>query len=115
MLTTMPKIIFTHHALLRLKERKLNQKLVEQSILHPTSHTPGKEANSIEYVYKWEHRTITTVVKPTREGDLLVVSTWLDPPFMGTKDYKKQEYYRSYKKASFWGKVWLEFKKIIGI
>lgn len=111
----MIKIIFTSHAKLRLKQRRLTEQLIRQTILYPNSYCSGKEPNSIEYTKHFGERTITVITKPTKEGDLLVVSAWIDPPYPGTLDHKKQQTYKEFKKASFWGKIWISLLKTFGL
>lgn len=108
-------IVFTNHALTRLSERRITEKMVKDAIYYPSVFGPGKEENSIEYKKQLGERELTVIVKPGSKGEMVVVSAWVEPPYAGTKDAKKAYFYRAKKKASFWGKIWLSLRQIIGL
>ncbi len=98
-------LIWTNHAMDRMAERYLKQDYAWQTYRYPdTSHEQG-DSGRIEYRKRFGERLVTIIVKQNEKNELIVLSTWVDPPFPGTKDYKKQERYKAFKKASVWGKI----------
>jgi hypothetical protein len=107
-------ILWTKHVRQRMKDRKLDEARVRETIAHPDKRRPGKQHRTAEYIRVDAGQTITAVVQHKDGGKLLVISAWADPPFPGTKDARHQHYYRLYKKAGFWGKFWYTLLKQIG-
>ena len=108
-------LIWTNHAMDRMAERYLKQDYAWQAYRYPdASHEQG-DSGRIEYRKKFGERLVTIIVKQNEKREWIVLSTWVDPPFPGTKDHKKQERYHAYKKASFWGKIWHSLLGQMGI
>lgn len=107
--------IFTKHALKRLDERSFGRGMVESTISNPDKVTQGKEKGTLEYTKRFETRTVAAIVGKGRQGEDVVLSCWVDPPIFGTHDHHKQVRYARYRKASFWGKFWLDFLSIFGL
>ena len=106
--------IWTNHALERLKQRGMDQKMAWMAIRYPDKTIPGKQKGTIEY-QKWMMKSLITVIATQNDQkEWVVLSCWVDPPLPGSIDIKKQQDYRNYKKASFWGKIWLTVKKQLG-
>jgi hypothetical protein len=84
-------VIWTNHALKRLKDRKFSQHLAWKTIIFPDKKQRGKNNGSYEFTKNFGHRTVTVVANKTRENEWLVVSTWIDPPLKGSIDLKKQK------------------------
>jgi hypothetical protein len=108
-------ILWTKHVLKRLKERRLDQERVRETIAHPDKRRPGKQHRTAEYMRLDNGQTITAVVQHKEGKKLLVISAWADPPFPGTKDARHTHYYKLYKKAGFLGKFWYTFLRQIGL
>lgn len=109
------QIIFTDHALQRLQERYFKKTMVEYTVTSPDQVSPGKQKGTTEYVKTIEGKKVTAIVGTARTGEPLILSCWIDPPYEGTADYKKKQRYLAYKKASFWGRLWMEIQKLFGI
>ena len=103
--------IWTHHALDRLKERKLSQEKAGQTFSSPDAVVHGKQPGTTEFQKRFGLHLVTVIAKQNEKREWIVVSCWIDPPFPGTKDFKKKEIYKQYQKAGFWRKIWLTFKR----
>lgn len=107
-------IIWTKHALERLGQRGLSQNLAYQAYKYPDKYFAGKKLGTTEYQKRVQNSLITLITSYTDDREVLVLSCWIDPPLYGTQDYYKKEEYKKYKKAGFWGKFWIGFKKQLG-
>lgn len=119
-------VVFTNHSIERMKQRGISGDLVWQAVKTPDKTSPGKEKYTTEFVKNLQGRTLTAVAKKNDIGEWVVLSAWIDPPFTGTADFRKKEKYhkkmqkmreldRKMEKASFWGKLWITFRKQTGI
>jgi hypothetical protein len=108
------KFIWTNHALKRLSERKISEKYIIQTLSHPDK-TLHQNDKTIEIQKRIEGRTVAIIVKRNERGENLLVSCWVNPPFPGTKDYKKRQRYFAMKNASFSKKLWLTLLNLLGI
>lgn len=119
-------VVFTNHAIERMKQRGIKGDLAWQAVRQPDRTSPGKEKHTTEFIKYNNGHTITVVAKKNDLSEWVVVSAWIDPPLVGTADYRKREKYhrkiekrqemdRKMEKASFWGKLWLTFRKQIGM
>lgn len=107
--------IWTNHARERLGQRGLTQDLASQAFTHPGSSHAGKERGTVEYTKSVGTSLITVIAKQNEKKEWIILSCWIDPPLPRSIDIKKKERYRAYKRASFWGKLWLTFKTQIGL
>lgn len=108
-------LIWTNHALERLKERGLSQETAWETFRRPDHSFAGKQSGTTEYRKRFGASLVTLIAKPNEKKEWVILSCWVDPPLPGSIDLKKQQDYRNYKKASFWGKLWLVFKKQMGL
>lgn len=119
-------VVFTNHAIERMKDRKISGDLAWQTVRAPDRTNPGKEKYTTEFIKRFNTYTITAIGKKNDIGEWVVLSVWIDPPMSGTLDHHKKERYqqklekirrldKKIDKASFWGKLWLTFRKQIGI
>ena len=108
-------LIWTNHALDRLRERGLPQDLAWQAYKYPDTIQNDTHRSSRTYLRKHDKYLITLIVKENERKEHIVVSAWIDPPMKGTGDYEKKQRYIAYKKASFWGKVWISIKGQLGL
>lgn len=119
-------VVFTNHAIERMKQRGIPGDLIWQAVKTPDKTTPGKEKYTTEFTKHHNGHVITVVGKKNDIGEWVVLSAWIDPPLAGTADFRKKEKYnkkmdkiweldRKMEKASFWGKLWLTFRKQIGM
>ncbi len=103
--------IWTRHALERIRERGFDQEAASWAFTNPDSVNPGKTKDTSEYKKRIQEKTITLIGKKNEKGEWVIISAWIEPPIQGTKDYKKREDWKKYKKAGFWGKLWYVLKK----
>ncbi|MFW5703958.1 MAG: hypothetical protein ACOCXQ_03905 [Patescibacteria group bacterium] len=108
-------IIWTNHAIERLHQRKLPQHIAYLAFQSPDTQIQGKQPGAVELQKKYKNSYITLITKKNEQDEWLVLSAWIDPPLPGTDDYRKREHWRGMQKAGFWGKIWLTFKKQIGL
>lgn len=93
--------IWTNHVLERLRERGLSKDKAGNVFLHPDRRFAGKNGTT-EYQKYFGKSLATLIVKQNEKKEWLILSAWIK--------YKDQ-----YKKASFWGKVFLAFKRQLGM
>lgn len=112
------KLIWTHHARQRLKERGISQSMIEETIRHPITKRPAKRPKSQEFRRKFAGRTLSVVAQLKTHDEWRVLSCWLNPPLQGTVDWKEykryHQYRREYAQAGFWRKFWLVLKRQLG-
>jgi hypothetical protein len=106
--------IWTNHALERLGQRGLSQDLAWQAFRYPDQSFQGKNPGTTEYQKKFGKSLVTIIAKQNEKREWIILSCWIDPPLPGSIDIKKQEDWKKYKKAGFWGKFWLTVKKQLG-
>lgn len=107
-------VIWTHHALERLHQRKLPQHTAFLAFQSPDARHRGKQSGTLELQKKYQNSTITLIVKQNEKKEWIILSAWIDPPLPGTHDHRKKVAWEKYKKAGFWGKLWYTFKKQLG-
>lgn len=108
-------VIWTNHALGRLSDRGLTQKMAWEVFHSPDKSFSGKQEGSIEYIKRFDSSKVTIIAKQNEKKEWIILSGWIDPPMPGSLDFKKKEQYKKYQKASFWGKFWLTFKGQLGL
>lgn len=122
----MSDIVFTDHAIKRMRERGISGEWAFQTVKFPDNMKPGKEKHTTEFLKRFDSRTLTAIAKKNDIGEWVVLSAWIDPPFPGTDDHKERESYfkklkrnsqldRKMENAGFWRKLWLTFKKQTGL
>ncbi len=122
----MNDVVFTNHAIDRMKERGISGDWAWQTVRTPERADPGKEKHTTEFTKKFGDHKITIIGKKNDIGEWVVLSAWMDPPLHGTHDYYKKEKYhrkmekrrsfdRKMEKASFWGKMLLTLRKQLGV
>ena len=107
--------IWTNHVLERMKQRGITQDLVLEAFQRPDNYFPGRQPGTTEYKKKMNSSIVTVIAKQNERSEWLLLSAWIDPPIPGTEDAKRREQWRKYKKASVWGKIWLEVLRQLGI
>ena len=108
-------IIFTNHALERMRDRGLPQEQAFDTFMNSDSYQNGKEPGTIEYVKAKDNYKTTIIAKQNEKNEWVVISAWVDPPMQGSIDIQKQENYKRYQKASFWEKVLLTIRRQLGV
>jgi|SRR5581483_1193678 len=104
--------IWTNHALDRLNQRGLTQEMAWKTFQHPESSV--KEGESFKYQKKFGRSTVTVIAKQNEKREWLILSCWIYPPLLGTKDYKEHEQFKKYQKSSGFKKFLLTFLRQIG-
>lgn len=115
-------VVFTNHSIDRLKERGITGEMVWNTVRFSDINHPGKQKHTTEFIKKIGDKKVTSICKKNEIGEWVVLSAWIDPPLYGTNDYKNRQKYtndiekdkkynKKMEKASFWGKIWLTFKK----
>lgn len=105
-------LIFTNHALDRMKQRGISQQQVWETHKFPDFQDESKN-NATERRKRFGDATVTIIYKHNERHETIIVSVWMDPPLPGSRDAKEKEWWQKYKKAGFWGKLWLQFMKQI--
>ena len=108
-------VIWTNHALLRLKERGISQDDALSAFRHPDFQRRGKKKSGKLFIKRLGDKKITLAAKQNERWEWVIVSVWIDPPLPGSSDDKNQREYRRYQKASFLGKVWRDVRKQLGL
>ncbi|PWU23364.1 hypothetical protein C5B42_03190 [Candidatus Cerribacteria bacterium 'Amazon FNV 2010 28 9'] len=104
-------LIWTHHALDRLKDRKLARDLVESTFAHPDEKKAGKQRGTSEFIRHFGRQTVTLIAKQNERGEWIAVSCWIDPPFVGTRDDRQRQAWKRYQHAPWWQKLLLGLGK----
>ena len=107
-------LIWTNHAIERMKARGLSQEVASQAFYNPHHRKNGKTTGSYEYIKKTGNKVVTVIGKQNEKHEWFVISAWIDPPLQGSSDAKAQLYYQKYRSASLWGKLWLTILKQLG-
>ena len=83
-------IIWTNHALERLKYRKIPQEYAWKAFRFPDSSHQGKTQGSHEFVKSIQKHMITTIAKQNDRKEWIILSAWIDPPFAGSIDLESK-------------------------
>jgi hypothetical protein len=109
----MSNIIWTKHAQERNKGRQITVNWIESSVNHPDSYSEI-EGGKLKSFKNFGKHNVTVITTKTDEGKYLILSAWVNPPIIGTDDYKKEKLYKNLKKASSFKKLWLTLKAQLG-
>lgn len=104
-------LIWTNHAIARMKSRGLSQEMAREAFAKPDKTFPGKTHGAFEYQKQFGSSRVTLIAKQNDKYEWIVLSAWIDPLLLRSKDAKEKKRYQEYQKAGFWGKLWLTFKK----
>jgi|GEM_PF-1196102 len=83
-------IIWTNHALERLKARQIPQEYAWKTFRFPDGSKPGKSGGSQEFTKKIESYSVTVIAKQNDQKAWLILSAWIDPPIQGSIDVKNR-------------------------
>jgi len=108
------KAIWTHHALDRLGQRGLTQKLAYEAFSSPDG-VQKDEDGKLRYTKKVSNSTVTVIAKQNERKEWIILSCWIDPPLPGTEDERKLHSYRRYQQASGMKKMFLAILRQLGI
>lgn len=107
-------LIWTNHAMARLGQRGLSQEKALKAFRLPEQTRQGKTPGSFEYVKNFDGHRVTLIAKQTERKEWLILSVWIDPPFPGSIDDKRQHLEWEIKKAPWWKKILLGIKMQAG-
>jgi hypothetical protein len=102
-------VIWTDHALERLGKRGLTQKLAWQAFQRPDEQQAGNNPGSHKFIKRVGGSTITIIAKQNNKREWIILSCWIHPPLTAWAKQKDQDF-RNYKRAGFWGKFWYTIK-----
>lgn len=108
-------VIWTNHALERQGQRGLSQDLAWQTFKYADKTLVGKNPGTTEYQKSFGNSLVTVIAKQNTQGEWLVLSNWIDPPLLGTEDYKKQQEYKKYRKSTGFMRILLIIKRQLGM
>lgn len=107
----MGNLIWTNHVLGRIAERRINKEWVAKTYQSPDSRSGN------QYQKKFADFTVYAIIKKNKKREPVVLSAWVNPPLAGTAEARKREKYleyrENYRRASFWGKFWLDIKRAL--
>lgn len=95
----MSNIIWTTHAFERNKQRQITEKWIEATVNHPDNFSVIERGKTKSNKNFGKH-TVSVITTKADSGKYLILSAWVNPPIIGTSDYKKKKYYKDSKKAS---------------
>jgi len=109
-------LIWTNHALDRLKQRGLSQEKALIAYRNVDKTVQGKNPGSFEFIKYFEDTKtrVTLIGKENERHEWIILSAWIDPPLPGSADDKKQKLYWEMKKANWWKKILLGMKMQMG-
>lgn len=95
----------------RLVQRRLDQSLAWSAFKSPDEVVKGRETGTYEYRKRVQRSLITLIMGKTDKGEDLVLSAWIDPPLVGTADFRKHQAWKAYRQAPWWKKWLLTFRR----
>lgn len=107
-------LIWTNHAIERMRDRGLKQELAWEAFKNPDWSGEAREPGSTKYEKQYSGSRITLIAKQNERNEWIVISSWIDPPTPGSIDWRKRENYKKFQKAGFWGKMLLTLKAQLG-
>jgi len=84
-------IIWTNHALERLRTRKIPQESAWKAFRFPDSTQKGKTNKSIELVKTINNHTLAIVAKQNDQKEWIILSVWIDPPLSNAQELKEEK------------------------
>ncbi len=110
----MGNFIWTKHVIERNKQRGISENWINQTINNPDDIAQTEDRKN-RYKKRFSDQTVTVIVKTNEKGENIILSTWIYPPNLGTKDFRSKQRYEEMKKASLLRKFWLTFLNQIGL
>lgn len=93
-------IIWTNHALERLKARKIPQEYVWKAFHFPDGLKQCKSGGSQEFMKQIDKYSVTVIAKQNDKKEWLILSAWIDPPIQGSIDVK--DHYKTKESTISW-------------
>lgn len=88
-------IIWTHHALKRLADRKIPQEYAWRAFTFPDRSKKGNAAHSTEFIKQINTHTVSVIAKQNDHKQWLILSAWITPPIPGSIDHIKTKTHSS--------------------
>lgn len=107
-------LILTNHAIDRISQRAITEEDIWQTYKSPDFQEERKN-NAVLRSKRFKNYEISIIYKYSTENKPIILSVWMEPPIPGSKDAKEKEWWGKYKRAGFWGKIFLTFQKQIGL
>lgn len=95
-------------------ERGLKKELAWKTFNHPDESKKGKRGGT-QFIKYFEGFKTGLIVKQNMKNEWVVISLFRDPPLPGTLDERKRYRWEKYRKADFWGKIWIMVKQQFGL
>ncbi len=92
------QFIWTNHATQRLRERKIPQSYIERTLSQPDK-TIHKADGTQELQKRIDGRNFAAIIKPVEDDNMIILSLWANPPFAGTKDFRRKNRYQQMQRA----------------
>ena len=102
--------IWTNHALKRLSDRGLTQKLAWTTFQYPDRSLPRADGSTI-YQKRHQSSVVTVVAKQNDTRQWVIISCWIDPPIAGSADDFKRRRYLKYRQSNLWNKFLMQLGK----
>ena len=93
-------VIWTNHALERLRERSISQSDAMATFQHPQQSRPGESSGSWIYYRTYGNWRIEVVGKQNEKKEWLILSVW-SRPVSQTKDYKLEPIWKMFLRQLF--------------
>jgi hypothetical protein len=106
-------VIWTNHALKRLRDRGVSQSLAHTAFKNPD--TTQKDGDTTMFRKRIDNTLVCVVAKQNEKKEWVVLSAWMDPPASGSVDQRWKEERKRYNKASALGKFLLTIKSQLGL
>ena len=110
---TFKGLIFTNHALDRLRERGIKHEQAWETYTYPDSEK-RKEKGTTKRRKMFGNYEVSVLFKENENKEIILISCWMEPPLPGSHDARQKEWWNKYKRTSFWGKFRLIMFRQIG-
>jgi hypothetical protein len=108
-------VIWTNHALERLRQRNMPQSMALDAFHHPDSTSPGKKSHTTEFQKRMNNYFVTVIATKNDTKEWVILSCWVDPPMPGSIDIQKKKAYLEYRNGSIWKKIWITIRQQLGL
>lgn len=107
-------LILTKHAENMIRERGLTKELAWETFNHPDESKKDRVGKPL-LVKHFKGFSVTIILVQNVKGAWIIKTIWQDPALHGTLDDHKHYRWKRYKKAGFWGKIYLTIKQQLGL
>jgi hypothetical protein len=105
-------LIFTNHVLSRMKQRGIDSEQIWETYKSPDEQSSASNG-ATERKKRFGNYLLSIIFKHNEKNEIVIISAWMDPPMPDSKDAREKEWWEKYKRAGFWGKLWLTLIKQI--